>query len=85
MMDPITELVKTLEKEGDAPPAGEGDALDEAAKLILRRKRTEVKNLLDSEQMAIFRQQYVEGRVESSILKQVLDLVGPILVSLLTR
>jgi hypothetical protein len=35
--------------------------------------------------MAVFRQQYVEGRVESSILKQVLDLVGPILVSLLTR
>jgi hypothetical protein len=84
-MDPVSELVKTLEKERETRAAGEGDALDEAAELILHREKTRVKNLLDSEEMAVFRQQYVEGRVESSILKQVLDLVGPILVSLLTR
>lgn len=82
-MDPITELLNKLAES--SPPSGSADGatgeLAGAAELIPSRSETKVKDLLDSPDLATFRQQYVNGMIETTVINKIIDIIKAILAA----
>ena len=83
-MDPITELLNKLAESGASSGTVSSGATGElagAAELIPSRGETKVKDLLDSPDLATFRQQYVNGMIETTVINKVIDIVKAVLAA----
>ncbi len=76
--DPIAELIMDIVGNIPTPTSS---ALDIAAELIPGRKETNATDLLDSPELKNFRKAYVEGRIESDVINQVIGIVRGLLVA----
>ena len=91
-LEQLVELAETLEvkvqtKEA-AAAGGQAEtpsALDQAAKMIPNDPPTTVKDLRESPAYKAWQAQYTEAVVETAVITRVLDMVAPLLTSLIGR